>query len=92
MADVPIFIHLLGVVTPLAISITYFNGGLFSAHVILMSFTYLFVIPEGIIMAVKAVRVCLQTPDLDHVTTMVQFLRSSDCELLLKYAGHQPQQ
>ena len=58
MTDVPIIIHLLGVVTPLAITATFFNGNLFSAHVFLMSVTYLFVIPEGIIMAVKAVRVC----------------------------------
>ena len=58
MTDVPIIIHVLGVVNPLAITATFFNGGLFSAHVFLMSVAYLFVIPEGIIMAVKAVRVC----------------------------------
>eukprot|EP00271_Cylindrocystis_brebissonii_P020028 TRINITY_DN643_c0_g1_i1.p1 TRINITY_DN643_c0_g1~~TRINITY_DN643_c0_g1_i1.p1 ORF type:complete len:310 (+),score=37.66 TRINITY_DN643_c0_g1_i1:204-1133(+) len=56
MADFHWFIHVLALCTPVGITVVYWKGLLFSAHVGLMGLAYLLVQPEGLLVAIKAIR------------------------------------
>lgn len=47
-------VHVLGVAIPVALTLVFYNGTLFSLHVMAMSTTFLLMLPEGLLLAVKS--------------------------------------
>lgn len=56
MAELPWIVHALAASIPVALTIAFYNGTLFSLHVMAMSTTFLLLLPEGLILAVKAIK------------------------------------
>eukprot|EP00897_Mesotaenium_endlicherianum_P008629 jgi/Mesen1/7795/ME000408S06917 len=50
-AEVPWMVHALSLGTPAGLALTYYDGSLFSYHVAAMSFTFLFLLPQGLFLA-----------------------------------------
>lgn len=59
--EVPWFVHAVAASMPVALALTYKGHWLYRIHVISMSFVFLLVIPEGIILAVRAIKVCMHS-------------------------------
>lgn len=56
MADVPVLVHVLAAAAPAGLLAAFFSVSLFACHVAAMAFTFLLLVPEGLILASRAYR------------------------------------